>query len=80
MSIIKIHYPIFSTRLNGSVNTIIIIHENSIDNDNFSSWANNVMDASEVIHNELVIVCTINNHNLKKIEDLIIDWITNDNF
>jgi len=53
---------------------IRVIQENPIDGDVFTSWRNSTADAKGIL-NELVIVCTLNNHNLRKVKGLIISWI-----
>lgn len=66
--------PIFSAKSRKDGRIIRVIQEDSIDGDVFTSWRNSTADAKGIL-NELVIVCTLNSHNLKKAKDIIISWI-----
>jgi len=66
--------PIFSARSKKDGRIIRVIQENPIEGDVFTSWRNSTVDAKGTL-NELVIVCTLNNDNLKKAKGIIISWI-----
>ncbi|MFJ5562470.1 hypothetical protein [Lysinibacillus xylanilyticus] len=65
--------PIFSAKLKKGNKIIKIIQESSKNGDVFSYWMNSSMGNRS--QKELVIVCTLNNNNLEKIKDIIVNWI-----
>lgn len=65
--------PIFSAKSKKKNKIIKIIQESSKNRNVFSYWMNSSMGNRS--QKELVIVCTLNNNNLEKIKDIIINWI-----
>ncbi|MEK4425956.1 hypothetical protein [Solibacillus sp. FSL K6-1523] len=66
--------PIFSAKSRKDGRIIRVIQEDPIDGDVFTSWRNSTADSKGIL-NELVIVCTLNSHNLEKVKKIIISWI-----
>lgn len=66
--------PIFSAKSKKNDKVIKIIQENPINENVFSYWNNSSLENNHN-QNELVIVCTLNNHNLEKVKEIIISWI-----
>ncbi|SMF90165.1 hypothetical protein SAMN05661091_4916 [Paenibacillus uliginis N3/975] len=66
--------PIFSAKSIKKDEIIRIIQESPKNGNVFSYWINSSMGNNQS-QKELVIVCTLNNYNLEKINDIIISWI-----
>lgn len=66
--------PIFSAISEKRNKVIKIIQESPKDGDVLSYWINSSIGNNQS-QKELVIICTLNNCNLKKIKDIIISWI-----
>lgn len=60
--------PVFSARSEKKDKVIKVVQESPVNGDVFSYWSNSN-------ENELVIVCTFNEHNLKKVKEIISSWI-----
>ncbi|WP_222423558.1 hypothetical protein [Lysinibacillus sp. Y5S-8] len=65
--------PIFSAKSKKENKIIKIIQESSKNESVFSYWTNCSKENSSP--NELVIVCTLNNNDFEKIQEIIINWI-----
>ena len=68
--------PIFSAISSKTEKVIRIILESNSSENMFTWWTDTTMD-STMPHNELVIICTLNEHDLKKVEEIVTMWIMN---
>ena len=66
--------PVFSVTSPKTGKIIRIIQESNSSENTFTYWTGATMD-STIPHNELVIICTLNEHDLKEVEKIVTMWI-----